>query len=264
MSESLTEYWKRFKPKSGRLNVHPDDLAWFETNQPNGLEPGVQTFDGFVKGKRFGSEADKFHMSLLPSPFHGNLTNAKILILLMNPGFIPSDYYADQDRAFRTACISNLRQTNGKSQFPFFGLNPKFAWSGAYQWAERRLRPIVQRLQKHHDCTYYKALAIMSKQIAIIELIPYHSSGGNAFAGWGNAWRDLPSAIEARNYVKGLCKSPRKTLIILARSHEKWGIPDAGNVVRCPPLRGVTFNPDLTTESGKAGRRIIEKLGLPL
>lgn len=266
MPNYILDFWSKFDPYGAGPHLHPDDLEWFKENKWDIQRQAAESFDGFVKGGRLGADVDRQpHLSLLPSPFHGNISEAKIFILLMNPGFTTSDYYAEEDPAFRAASISNLLQNHPNVEFPYFSLDPKFAWSGAYQWAESRLRPILQRLKKERHCTYYEALAFLSKQIAVIELIPYHSSNGQVFSGRGNPWKNLPSAMAARQFVRRLCQSPRQPLIIVARSHKKWDIPDQvrPNVVICPHTRGLTFNPKLPKESGKAGRKILEYLGYP-
>ena len=51
------------------------------------------------------------HLGLLPMPFAGRLDRADIFILLLNPGFRPSDYFAEfRDEAFRKAWSDNIRQ----------------------------------------------------------------------------------------------------------------------------------------------------------
>lgn len=218
-----------------------------------------------MRGQRFEPTRKELHLSLLPAPYHGNIVDARVIILLMNPGFVASDYYAEENKQFRAAVMSNLSQTNGEADFPFFGLNPSFAWSGGYQWAEPKLRPFAKAIQeklKQRDgkSSYYQALACLSKQIAIVELFPYHSSDGQAIT--SGMWNGLPSVKAARLYVQNLCKSPHGPLIVVARSHKRWGIPErtTGNVAHCATGRSVSFNPEVKGKTGQAGKKMLEIL----
>jgi hypothetical protein len=262
MTNSLIKFWSAFDPHPSvaGLHVHPLDRKWFEDNQPVVLEQPVETFDRFLAGPRFGrKDDDRLHLSLLPAPFHGNLRTAKIFILLMNPGFATSDYYAEEDHEFRSASIANLRQKGIDRQFPYFSLNPKFAWSGAYQWIESRMRKILWILQEKRQLTYLEALAFLSKQIAVIQLFPYHSVDGQAIP--SRCWSELPSVLAARQFVKGeLTDSPKQPLIIVARSHAKWDVRAKGNVTSSGGTRGVTFNPHLIGKNGKPGQEILRRL----
>lgn len=53
----------------------------------------------FISHPDFDFSRDKtLHLGLLPVPFAGDLRRADIFILLQNPGFRPSDYFAELDR----------------------------------------------------------------------------------------------------------------------------------------------------------------------
>ncbi len=264
MTTSLIKFWSKFDPNPNvaELYVHPQDREWFGRNQKNALDQPVETFMSFVTGPRLGKDNDRLlHLSLLPAPFNGNLRTANIFILLMNPGFIASDYYAEEDHDFRFASVANLQQKGIDRQFPNFSLNPKFAWSGAYQWIEARMRYILQTLQQERQSTYGEALSFLSKQIAVVQLFPYHSVNGQAIP--GRCWRELPSVEAARQFVKNdLSRSPKRPLIIVARSRARWDIPDKGkgNVISSGRTRVVTFNPHLDGEAGNAGKEILKRL----
>ncbi|OJV43983.1 MAG: hypothetical protein BGO25_12685 [Acidobacteriales bacterium 59-55] len=262
MSETLTKFWSKLPPDHGKLHIHPDDLDWFRENKWDVQDQPLLTFDKFIRSNRFREDDKQLHLSLLPVPFVGNLEKAKVFILLMNPGLGASNYYEEEDAAFRAACISNISQTNGNDEFPFFCLNPRFAWSGGFIWWEARLRPILSKLVAKSGCTYYEALASLAKQIVAVELIPYHSVDGSALNGRGNPWKNLPSARHAREFVKRLCGAKEKPLVVVLRSHERWGLDEHIDCTceKCPAIRRPTLNPKLTGKSGAAGRLIMKKL----
>jgi hypothetical protein len=100
MINSLVEFWSDFTPKRDGLHLHEQDRIWFENNNPEVLGPQnvVRSFDQFLTGQRFEPTRKELHLSLLPAPYHGNIANARIIILLMNPGFVASDYYAEENK----------------------------------------------------------------------------------------------------------------------------------------------------------------------
>jgi len=260
MPNSLVSFWKKFNPPGTKPYLHPDDRDWFEKKEPTATKQEAESFESFIRGTRFGREDKHLHLSLLPSPFHGNLDKANIFILLMNPGFSDSDYYAYEHPAFRAASIANLRQKNIDRRFPYFSLDPQFAWSGAYRWIASRMGPILHEIAEKRNFSYYEALSFLSKQIAVIELFPYHSGDGRAIP--NRVWRELPSVIEARTFVRDeLCRSPKRPLILMARSRDKWDISDK-SIFGYSSGRVITFNPKLKTKAGDAGKAILAKLNI--
>ena len=217
MPNILLDFWsdRKFDPFGSPPYLHPVDREWFRKYQPNILKSEPHSFASFIKSVEFGTPVEKqLHLSLLPAPFSGDISKAEVYILLMNPGFSASDYYAEEVPAFRSALVANLHQKNLDSDFPYFSLNPKFAWSGAFQWMESRFRPVLQVLKTTKHLNHHDALSFLSKQIAVIELIPYHSSNGQALSRKGKPWVNLPSAVVAKQYVKQLCESPKEPLIM--------------------------------------------------
>lgn len=265
MANSIAKFWSEFSLETDGLHIHPNDLTWFEQHNWTVQTQPSLTFSQFIRSKRFGKGKNDnlLHLSLIPKPFIGNLEKAEIFILLMNPGFSSHDYYAEEDSAFREACIRNLFQNNSEDEFPFYKLNPKFAWSGGFIWWEALMRPILNELMKKKFCLYYDALAFLSKKIAAIELVPYHSVDGSTLSGPGHAWDTLPSATQARDFVQRLCNSSEKPLILVLRKHEHWKLNthQECTCTICPPLRRSTLNPDLEGPSGRAGKAILKKLG---
>ena len=88
-----------------------------------------------------------FHTGLLPLPYVGDLENAKAVVCMLNPGFGPSDYFAEEQSDFRSATMSNLLQSFSKELIPFFLLDRRFAWSGGYTWWRRKFQPVVEAIE---------------------------------------------------------------------------------------------------------------------
>lgn len=173
------------------------------------------------KGQKKISALTKFHSGLIPVPYGGDIRKAKIYILTLNPGFKPIDYYAEShDKAYRKARVQQLQQRNLDKDFPFMGLNPKFSWKSNY-W-KSRLGDIIPMLQKQKNISYKKALSRLSKSIACLEYIPYHSKNFGIKKSEIKSMSS-PTLIKAfvDNYV--IPKAKRgKAFIIVTRKVGRW------------------------------------------
>ena len=55
-------------------------------------------------------------------------------------------------------------------------LDPKWAWTSGFTWWESKLRKVARLIARDKfKCDYSKALAYLSRTIACLELVPYHS-----------------------------------------------------------------------------------------
>ena len=74
----------------------------------------------------FGVPGDtRFHLGLVPAPFAGDIGRAKVIVLLLNPGPEPDDYFGEHKvPGFRDRLICNLRQDFSRTECPFVYLDP--------------------------------------------------------------------------------------------------------------------------------------------
>ncbi len=228
VKNSLVDFWSRCDLQSMQ-KLHPDDER-FLAGKPEKLifSERVNRFADYINAECFGRFDDsRFHLSLLPIPYGGDLAKADIIVLLLNPGFSFTDYYGETEvPVYRTALENNLRQTFEDTEFPFLWLNPDFCWHGGFCWWEKKLRPVLTRIaDEKYKGRYLEAMKSLSKRLAIIELIPYHSV---SFRGHGLI-KALPSSVAARNYVHGTLLpkaiAGQKT-IILTRQETGWGLSE--------------------------------------
>ncbi len=224
---SLTRFWSDFAPRGGSPYIHPDDTDLFLKKGHGILDLRSANFRQFVRSERFGNFADKqFHLSLLPVPYAGDLRRADIFVLLLNPGFNFVDYYAEyESRQFRSRLLQNLRQENHKAKFPFLYLDPSFCWHSGFVWWERKLREVGKILAKQkYEGSYLAALEELSRRVAAIELVPYHST---SFGDHKLVELGLPSSVAAQSFVKGSLL-PRaaagEVTIIVTRRPRDWGL----------------------------------------
>jgi hypothetical protein len=216
----LIKFWESLNSSVPPF-IHPGDQELLET------EPRLN-FQKYINGKRFDPRVGGFHFSLFPVPYAGDLQNAKIVILLLNPGFNYSDYWAEyESRGFRSRLKRNLAQEFGTGDFPFMFLDPQFCWHTGFHWWEKKLRSVACELvRKRKAKNYLEALRCLSKNIACIELIPYHSASFQK----PRLIKTLPSAEAARSFVqerlRPMAEKGKKTLIV-TRNADGWGFEKA-------------------------------------
>ncbi|MXZ03911.1 MAG: hypothetical protein F4Y88_09700 [Chloroflexi bacterium] len=140
------------------------------------------------------------HFSLLPQPFNGDLLNAEVYVLTLNPGFACSDYDANyRNPRYRQALLDNIRQDQPKDVLPFYFLDPKFDCHGGYGYWFCKLRETITRISECTGMTFGDARNKLGRKLAVIEIFPYHSKRAS---GLGSLPRQLPSSKLAKQFVK--------------------------------------------------------------
>ena len=210
--------------------AHPED--WPVLRQFGGryIDEEPKDFRKFVSSSRFGDFKDsRLHLSLVPIPYCGDLRTADIVILLLNPGFGFTDYYSETCMPqFRCRLEKTLAQDFSDMEFPFVFLDPEYCWHGGFHWWEEKLRDVTTIIaRKKFKGSYLDALRCMSKRLASLELIPYHSSSFNAH----RFIKDLHSVRAARQLAQEMMKEGKRTIII-TRQVKLWEPPrDSQNLI---------------------------------
>jgi hypothetical protein len=254
MPNKLIEFWREYTPEVAPF-AHPADLSalrkkprWIAENDPI-------DFHAYLKSSRFGNpKDDRLHLSLFPVPYLGNLEKAEIVILLLNPGFEYSDYWADTvNPEYRKRLEQNLHQDFKGISFPFLCLDPQFCWHSGFMWWEKKLRKVLHEITaKKFGGDYYGALRDLSTKLGCIELIPYHSESFKDHSLIGL----LPSVARARDFVTHTLvpeAAADKRTIIATRQVKQWGLLRGMRNVRVYEgghTRGASLSP--TSEGGKA------------
>jgi hypothetical protein len=154
--------------------------------------------------------------------------------------------------------INNLRQENF-DDFPFVLLNPEFAWHGGFEYWERKFSPIINNFVSENKITYLEALRLISKNVAALELIPYHSKIGNGIT-------NLQSTRIIKDYVLQVLK-PRaqegEIEIIVTRKTAEWGLQNEEHIIVYQSNKARSSSLNIETEGGKCIlRRLISISGL--
>lgn len=188
-------------------------------------------------------------------PYLGEVRHADIFILSLNPGFKPADYFAEYCvPSFRERRKRNLHQKQKACRFPNMSLDPAFSWHSKY-WLDklRDLATVIADIK--YDGQYLKALEELSQRIAMLELVPYHSS---AFSDhW--AVNELASTNEvlkfARTELLSRAKDGRATVIV-TRQTEAWSLRSR-NVINYEKAesRGASLG-----RASRGGKAILERI----
>jgi hypothetical protein len=236
--------------------LFPDDVS----RMANSDFKVFQSFDGYVASKEFGLSSDtSLHAGLLPLPFVGNLENASVFILMLNPGLSAGDYFAEQNSPeFRNTCIRNLRQENGNDDYPFVFLNPQFAWHPGFGYWHKKLDDIIEKLARQSGMAYQEAMSKLAKNLTCLELIPYHSKS------FGSAplLNILPSVSVMLSFVHEILipkAEDDKVVIIATRSVKNWRLPEHENIITYEGGETRSAHLSLTSRGGVA---IANRLGL--
>lgn len=257
---SLVEAWRGFSPCKG-CNLLEGDERLLQPHKGRRLAHRCASFEEYIQDPDFtASDARRLHLGLLPVPFMGNLASARIFILMLNPGFDELDYFAeDSSREFRTALLDSLYQRIRPDDFPMVCLNPRFSWHGGYQCWTGKLNGVLRTLCRQRRCTWTDALRFLSRNVACIELFPYHS---RSFGLPAPIKGSLRSAQLAKRYVHEVVL-PRVAAgsagIIVARKSREWDLPRHKNIVVYSPSESRAAHLTL----GSPGGHILAKfLGL--
>lgn len=262
---SLIRFWNDFAPRHGSPHIHPKDADLILKKGRSVLDLPYANFRQFVRSERFGDFKDRrFHLSLLPVPYAGDLRKADIFILLLNPGFNFVDHYAEYEASqFRARLLQNLRQKNHDAKFPFLYLDPNYCWHSGFMWWERKFREVGKILaEQKYQGSCLAALKELSQRVAAIELVPYHST---SFADHKLVEQGLPSSVAAQNFVKAnllpRAAAGKATIIVTRRPHD-WGLAPMRKhrgviCYRGGLTRGASLGPRTL-----GGQAILKRLGL--
>jgi hypothetical protein len=259
MLDELIEFWKKCDLKKPPF-VHPGDWDIINSQKP-GLVQGIPSnYARFVERPEFTE--NKLHLHLVPQPYAGNLKNAEIVILLINPGLGYTDYWGESEiPSFRERLEDNLLQRHDdSSDFPFMWLDPSLCWHGGFIWWEKKLQEVINTIAiKRFDGNYRAALSAVSKKIASVELVPYHSFSFGAHS----LINRLPSVRLMHDFVrKQLVPKAigRKLTLIVTRQVKTWSLPSGHEHIKTYS-GGQSRSASLTSKS-PGGQVILRAFGI--
>jgi hypothetical protein len=250
----LLETWRKWDKAAPPYILEADNSVLASERSMLATEQSFVSWTDIYSGESFNKPGDrKLHLGLVPHPFCGDLLNAEVYILMLNPGYGSHDYFAELEVAdYTDAARKNLKQTFTPDDFPFFLLNPQFAWTGGFMWWHKKFAYTIEELAGMNGISYAAARHLLSQKIASIELIPYHST---SFYDAGNWRKKLPSVKMARLFVHDYVL-PRimnnQAIIIVTRQASEWDLPEHPNIIKysSSQARGAHLSPN--SPGGKA------------
>jgi hypothetical protein len=142
------------------------------------------------------------HLEIQPTPYLGNLKSADVVVLALNPGFVPEDLIWYPSPIFTELHRCNLE---GNSQPAFFALDERLSGSGAYIWWRRILKGL-----NNAGVSY----DILAQKIMCIQYFPYHSVTYTGLS------QTLPSQEYSFHLLREAIKQRKK--IVVMRSEKLW------------------------------------------
>jgi hypothetical protein len=223
------------------------------------IERSYTRWEDVYSADTFGQPNDrKLHLGLVPHPFCGDLLNAQVYLLMLNPLYTPNDYYAELESSdYAAATEKNLKQTFTEDDHPFFLLDPQFSWTTASMWWKGKLTEVIGELAAEKNTSLAEERHFLSKQVASLELIPYHST---KFKNANNWIRNLASARKAREFVHDYVIPKAKAgdaIIVATRQVNVWDLPDHPNITKYTAAEAHGAH---LTKNSRGGEAILKQL----
>ena len=203
MIEDLKLFWSKYHS----YKLHPDDEDYLENNkEKHCLEISIEelrkkygnnlksdnTREKFLNDK---NNKNKILNNLLVVPFFGDVENAKIYILMGNPGFHTGDYIDEiEDKKYIELIKDNLKLQSKT----FVCLKDEAINTGGYRyWSNNgRIPKISKYLTNLNKQSSSKNYELVKKSICVVESIAYHSCNKP-----GNELYNLPSSKMTKRLV---------------------------------------------------------------
>lgn len=176
--------WKEIKNGKYVLSIDKDRIDEFNSNEPPTSKYKIQDH-------------------LIPDPFFGS-KKAKIILLMLNPGFGGNEDKDYKQNDFKKILLNNLNHSNTKKHF--FSLDKAFEGTDAHNY----WKPRVKELNVQFDNNF------LSEHLFCINLFPYHSKEYKKVKG---------GLLESQKYALHLLNekiNEKDTLIVSMRSFKPW------------------------------------------
>jgi hypothetical protein len=175
---------------------------------------------------------------------------------MINPGLqtgVNSEHEHESKPEMQNALKANIYQEVNK-EYPFIYLNPRFEFHPGYKYWHSRFKKAIKEYKKLHAYPEeLDAQRVFARNIAILQLVPYHSVGYGVEIN-----KSLPSSLMALEAYQELKKN---RLIIVPRKHAAWGLskPMAGEVKIANNI--ITYYDRAARIGEKVRKIIVEHLG---
>lgn len=238
MKEILIDFWKETIQYDSPCYLHNEDKSslnnYFRDKKQgkeyllNDLVPDPNNPESLLK---IEANPTAFRNYSIPVPYVGDIENAKVFYLTGNPGYMHGDYFHTQNSKDLVQDLkNNIKQGESlDKEYPFMFLNPKYYFTGGYEYWIKKTRNIENALVKSYQGKdeiqkILKARQAIAKNFAVLELTGYPSASMNQ-----SAINQLVSKEIIVNFVKKVLiplVKDDKVIIICARSLKLWDLED--------------------------------------
>lgn len=170
--------------------IHPDDIEKLAPNSALNLNVCIpkSSIDHYDKQ----ADSRRIHVDLIPSPYMGDISNAKVLIFMNNPGIGKQDKfnksgklntsflgeYADHERDdVRNALISTIKQDMRSTflqDYRFAFLHPDLHDTEGGKYTLRKFRSSIQHYCQLKSVSMEIGIQDYANNICFLQHYPYH------------------------------------------------------------------------------------------
>ena len=237
------------------------DLKYIKKLLNSKKYPPVDKVDDDAKGKtkKAAKEKYKLRLNVYPQHFVGDIDNAKIIILSLNPGY--STEYYDAYKNITNKNGTNYEQIikeNLEMKQPYFHAFELANESDLGYWGNK-MKCWVEGYDKKDNEELIESLKKITEDIALAEFFPYHSISYNGMydkLGKGtspNSNRKIKDYLPTQKFLfekikKRIDDKNDEVIIILTRSFAKWyeaieGLRDYKHCYEVNNTRNFSLNP---------------------
>ena len=237
------------------------DLKYIKKLLNSKKYPPVDKVDDDAKGKtkKAAKEKYKLRLNVYPQHFVGDIDNAKIIILSLNPGY--STEYYDAYKNITNKNGTNYEQIikeNLEMKRPSFHAFELANESDLGYWGNK-MKCWVEDYDKKDNKKIIESLKKITEDIALAEFFPYHSISYNDMydklgkSTSSNSNRKIKDYLPTQKFLfekikKRIDDKNDKVIIILTRSFAKWyeaieGLRDYKHCYEVNNTRNFSLNP---------------------
>ncbi len=149
------------------------------------------------------SRINHLQLEVLPDPYIGNLNQARIVLLALNPGYKNTDLSVNMNEPGYTR--QNKLNLLHKANPPFYMLDKRLNYSGGYKWWSRILKPLISA---------GIPIDSLSRKVMCIQYFPSHS----------RTYINIPIVLPSQGYSFFLLKEAirQNKKIVVMRSEKLW------------------------------------------
>jgi len=172
----------------------------------------VEKFNEKLKGYNNKDKEYSIHTEIMPAPFMGDVHNAPIVILMLNPGYDPTEEENGFYKNYMHYWKNEIVHIPSIPDYPFFALDVEYCKSSPY-WGNK-----LKFLLEHTD------RRTLAKKICTIQLFPYQSKNYKPIYKKLIKEENFDNYLPSQDYNFELVKNAmdRNAIIIIARGKNAW------------------------------------------